>query len=142
MACQRTRRPGTAPPPLVRPPADPVHPTADGDVALDHGPLAPKLDQAAALARRLGEAAVLGVADAVAALVDRAPEDARRPALLVQLERRPHSDQVEDDPAERLGDVVALDGAPRQVDDRGLAAREAIPPRVAAHAHGPGRVVA
>src|SRR5450755_1123809 len=73
----------------VRASADAVDPAAVRDVALDHGALAPELDQATVVVSVLGRVlALLREAGAVAALADGAPEQPLRPQRLVELGRR------------------------------------------------------
>ena len=106
-------------PPDVRAAADAADPAADRHVALRDRSLAAELDQAPAVsAGRARELALLGEAGAAAALLHGPAEQPLRTALLVELEHRADARQVQRQVQQRLGDVVGLDRAAREVDDR------------------------
>ena len=92
--------------------------------------------------QRLGEAAVLGEAGAIAGLVRRLLEQPERPALVVELRRRRDASDLEGDALQCLGDRVGLHRAAREVDQRPAATRAEAVPEVVAQSHGAGRVVA
>ena len=120
--------------------ADAGHPAALGDVAVDHRPPAADLHQALGRAVLVGEVALLVVAAAVAALVDRLAEQPGRPQLLVQRDHRGQARRLVEQVEQRLHEVVRLHGTARHVDDRHAGLRPPVPAQVIGQAHAAGGV--
>ena len=99
-------------------PAHVVDGAALHDVAVDDRAPAADLHETLRVAVVLGEDALLVEAGARAALVDSVAEQPRRPAELVERRQRTEALQEEQDREDRLGEVVALRRAPRDIDHR------------------------
>src|SRR4051794_15897045 len=124
----------------VRAAADARHPAALGDVAVDHRPPAADLHEALRRVVVVGEVALLVVARAVAALVDRLAEDPLRAQLVVERDDRGEARRLVEQPDERLHEVLRLHRAAGDVDDRQVAGRAEVPAEVVGEAHAAGRV--
>src|SRR5262249_19511327 len=110
------------------------------DVAVDDWPPASDLDQALGVAVALGEETLLVETGPRAALVDGVAEEPRRAPEVVEGGQGPQALQEQQHREHRLGEVVALGRAPRDVDD-GQADRAPVVPAEEVHpAHGAGRV--
>src|SRR5215216_1874546 len=120
--------------------ADAVEPAPLGHVALDHRPPAADLDQALGGAVLGGEVALLVVAGPVAALVHGHAEQPGGPQGLVQGDHRGLAGRLVEQVQDRLGEVVALDGAAGHTHDRDAGLGLPAPAQVVGDAHGPGGV--
>src|SRR5262245_25754575 len=97
--------------------ADAVHPAANGDVALDDRAAAAELHEARpAVARLLREVVTVVEAGLVAAVVHGPVEEPARAALVVEVELWPDPGEPEHELQQRLGQVVRLNRAAREVD--------------------------
>src|SRR5262249_56969816 len=102
----------------VRAAADAVDPAALGHVALDHRSPAAQLDQAAWRAVLAGEHALLVVAGPVAALVHGGLEQPARPESFVERDHRRLPGDLVQQVQDGLRQVVRVDGAAGDADDR------------------------
>src|SRR6516225_3195718 len=120
--------------------ADAIDPAALGHVALDHRPPAAELDQAAGRAVLAGELALLVVAGAVAALMHGGLEQPARAQRLVQRDHRRLPGYLVQQVQDGLGQVVRVDRAAGDADDRQSGLGLPVPAEVVRHAHRAGRV--
>src|SRR5215472_18403260 len=98
--------------------ADAIDPAALGHVALDHRPPAAELDKAARRAVLAGELALLVVAGAIAALMHGGLEQPARPQRLVQRDHRRLPGYLVQQVQDGLGQVVRVDRAAGDADER------------------------
>src|SRR3954447_7464439 len=124
----------------VRAAADPGHPAALGNVAVDDGAPAADLHEALGRVVVVGEVALLVVARAVAALVHGLAEQPLRAQLLVERDHGRQAGRLVEQPDERLHEVLGLHRAAGDVDDRQVAGRPEVPAEVVGEAHAAGRV--
>ena len=85
------------------------------------------------------EVALLVVAGAVAALVDRRTEQPLRPQRIVERDHRRLAGRLVQQVEDRLGQVVGMRRAARHAHDRDARLRLPSPPEVVGHAHRAGR---
>src|SRR5579859_747256 len=117
-----------------------VDPATLGDVAFDHRPPAAQLDQALGRAILGGEVALLVVAGPVTALMHGRAEQPGRPQRLIQRDHRCLARHLVQQVKNGLGQVVRVDRAARDADDRQAGLGPPVPAEVVGHAHGTRRV--
>ena len=120
--------------------ADAAHPAALGHVAFDDRTPAAQLHETL---RRIvfgRELALLVVAAAVASFVNGGAEEPRGPARFVERNHRRAAGGLPEQIQDRLGEVVGLNRASRDANDRQPGARLPIPAEIIENAHRPGGI--
>ena len=124
----------------VRAAADAAHPAALADVALHHRPPAAELHDARLRAEFVGEIALLIIAAAIAALVQRFGKKPCRPQKLVERNHRRAARGLAQQIEQRLHEIIGLNRTARHVDDRDARLRFPLPAEIIGKAHRAGRI--
>src|SRR6202008_2916469 len=110
-------------------------------VAARYRAFATELDEApAVVGRRPRELALLGEAGTATPLLDGPAEEPARTAVSVDVDHRAGPGDVQGQVQQRLGDVVGLGGATRDVDDGYVETGRPAPAKVVAQPHRAGGV--
>src|SRR5439155_4258495 len=120
--------------------ADVVDRAARGDVAIDHRPPAPDLDETLRIAVLFRVRPLLVVRAAHAVAVNRLAEEPGGPTELVELRPRPESLQEVEDRGHGLGEVVTDRRASRNIHDRDAERAPVVLAEKIHQAHRAGRV--